>query len=162
VESGKENWAVECMMGEVGPSVAFSQGVVFAANEYARLVAINPKTKAILWEADEYLPEAASPVASNGFLFIATSYGVFACYDAASGEKYWEHDCGKTLYSSPIIADGKVYMTDNDGVTRIYEVGKEYKLISENPLGDKSGQTPAFANGKIYIRGSRNLYCIGK
>ena len=162
VETGKELWATDCMMGEVGPSVGFSDGIVFAANEYARLVAINAKNGEILWENDEYLPEAASPLAYNGLLIIATSYGVLVCYDAKTGDQYWEHDVGTTLYASPVVADGKLFMMDNDGVMRIYEFSKEMKLISENELGETAGTTPAFADGKIYIRGENNLYCIGK
>ena len=162
VQTGKELWQVKCMMGEVGPSVGFSDGIVVAANEYAKMVAIDVKTKEILWENDEYLPEASSILAFNGLVIIATSYGVMACYDLKSGEMYWEHDVGKTLYSSPMFADGKLFMMDNDGVMRIYEFAKEMKLISENKLGEKAGTTPAFANGKIYIRGEKNLYCIGK
>jgi outer membrane protein assembly factor BamB len=162
IKTGEELWQVKCMMGEVGPSVGFADGIVVAANEYAKMVAIDVNTKAILWEADEYLPEASSPLAYNGLVVVATSYGVLACYDLKSGEKYWEHDVGKTLYSSPVYADGKIFMMDNDGVMRIYEFGKEMKLISENSLGEHAGTTPAFANGKIYIRGDKNLYCIGK
>jgi len=162
IKTGEELWQVKCMMGEVGPSVGFSDGIVVAANEYAKMVAIDVKTKAIIWEADEYLPEASSPLAHNGLVVIATSYGVLACYDLKSGEKYWEHDVGKTLYSSPAYADGKLFMMDNDGVMRVYEFAKEMKLISENKLGEHAGTTPAFANGKIYIRGDKNLYCIGK
>ncbi|HSO87022.1 MAG TPA: PQQ-binding-like beta-propeller repeat protein [Draconibacterium sp.] len=162
VQTGNELWQVKCMMGEVGPSVGYADGIVVAANEYAKMVAIDVKTKAILWEADEYLPEASSPLAYNGLVIVATSYGVMACYDLKTGEKYWEHDVGKTLYSSPMFADGKIYLMDNDGVMRIYEFGKEMKLIAENKLGDKTGTVPAFADGKIYIRGDKNLYCIGK
>jgi outer membrane protein assembly factor BamB len=162
VETGKELWKVECMMGEVGPSVAFSDGVVFAANEYARLVAIDPKNASIIWENDEYMPEAASPLANNGLLIIATSYGVLVCYDAKTGEQYWEDDLGATLYASPVVADGKLFMMDNDGVMRIYQFSKELKKISENELGETAGTTPAFSNGRIYIRGENNLYCIGK
>jgi len=162
IKTGAELWQVKCMMGEVGPSVGFSDGIVVAANEYAKMVAIDVKTKAILWEADEYLPEAASVLAYNGLVVVATSYGVMACYDLKSGEKYWEHDVGKTIYSSPMFADGKIFMMDNDGVMRVYEFAKEMKLISENKLGEKAGTTPAFANGKIYIRGDKDLYCIGK
>ncbi|MDB4583531.1 PQQ-binding-like beta-propeller repeat protein [Draconibacterium sp.] len=162
VETGKELWKVDCMMGEVGPSVGFSDGVVFAANEYARLVAINPKDGSIIWENDEYLPEAASPLAHNGLLIIATSYGVLVCYDAKTGDQYWEHDVGTTLYASPVVADGKLFMIDNDGMMRIYEFSKEMKLISENELGETAGTTPAFGDGRIYIRGEKNLYCIGK
>lgn len=161
-ESGDELWQVECMMGEVGPSVAYSDGIVFAANEYARLVAIDPKTSAVLWQDDYYLPEASSPVAYNGLLIVCTSYGVIACYDAKSGEMYWEEDVGTTLYSSPMVADGKLFIMDNDGLMRIYEFGKEVKLLAENELGETAGTTPAFADGRIYIRGEQNLYCIGK
>ena len=161
-ETGKELWKVDCMMGEVGPSVGFSKGIVFAANEYARLVAINPNDASILWENDEYLPEAASPLAHNGMLIIATSYGVLACYDTKTGDQYWEHDVGTTLYASPVFADGKLFMMDNDGVMRIYEFSKEMKMISENELGETAGTTPAFSEGRIYIRGEKHLYCIGK
>jgi len=162
VETGKDLWSVECMMGEVGPSVAYADGIVYAANEYARLAAIDIKTHQIIWQNDEYLPEASSPVAYKGLLFIATSYGVLVCYDAKTGEEYWEHDVGTTIYSSPEIADGKVFMMDNDGTMRVYEFSKEMKLISENSLGEMSGPSPAFADGRIYIRGVNNLYCIGK
>jgi outer membrane protein assembly factor BamB len=162
LQTGKELWSVECMMGEVGPSVGYHNGVVYAANEYARLVAIDVKTADIIWENDMYLPEASSPLAHNGLLIIATSYGVLVCYDAKSGEQYWEHDVGRTLYSSPVYADGKLFMMDNDGVMRIYEFGKEMKLIAENALGESSGTTPAFADGRIFIRGEEHLYCIGK
>ncbi len=162
VESGKELWSVECMMGEVGPSVAYADGIVVAANEYARMVAIDIKTGKTLWENDEYLPEASSPVAYKGLLFIATSYGVIVCYDLKTGEKYWEDDTGSAIYSSPTIVDGKMFLMDNDGVMRVYEFSKEKKLISENNLGETAGPTPAYMDGHIYFRGGKDLYCIGK
>jgi len=161
IQNGNEIWAVEAMMGEVGPSVAFSDGVVFAGNEYARLVAIDASSHEILWENDMYLPEAASPLAHDGLLIIATSYGVLVCYDTKTGDQYWEDDVGTTLYSSPIYADGKLFMMDNDGVMRIYDFAKEMNMISENELGETAGTTPAFADGRIYVRGEKNLYCIG-
>lgn len=161
VSTGKELWSVECMMGEVGPSVAYHDGVVYAANEYAKMVAIDIKSQEILWEDDMFLPEASSPLAHSGLLFIATSYGVLVCYDAKTGEKFWEHDVGKTIFSSPVAADGKIYLMDNDGVMRVYEFGKELKLIAENELGEQAGTTPAFADGRIYLRGNDHLYCIG-
>ena len=150
------------MMGEVGPSPAFGSGLVFAANEYARLAAIRPEgAGAIVWETDEYLPEVASPVTADGLLYVATSYGVVACYDAKNGTKYWEHECDAGFYASPVIADGKLYALDREGVMHIFHHGKEKQLISEPQLGEKTVATPAFANGRIYLRGEKHLYCIG-
>lgn len=161
-ETGDEMWNVKCMSGEVGPSPAFAEGLIYATNEYATLAAINPITKSIVWETNEYLPEVASPVISNGLLFIATSYGVLACYDAKTGEKYWEQETGKGFYSSPVIADNKLFALDMDGVTYIFEVSKELKKIGQPALGEKIVTTPAFAEGTIYLKGEKNLYCIGK
>lgn len=162
-ETGKELWSVDCMMGEVGPSPAFSNGLVFAANEYARLVAIRPEGKGtIVWEQNEYLPEVASPVAAYGLLYIATSYGVLACYDTGNGEKYWEHECDAGFYASPLIADGKVYALDREGAMHILRHDKEKQLVNEPALGEKTVATPAFANGRVYLRGETHLYCIGR
>jgi len=162
-ENGKELWSVDCLSGEVGPSPACLNGVIFAANEYAKLVAIKPGSPAtILWESNEYLPDVASPVAANGLLFIATSYGVASCFDAVSGELMWEYESPAGFYASPIIADGKVFFLDVDGQMHILSLAKEKSLLGEPKLGEKAVSTPAFANGKIFLRGYDHLYCIGK
>jgi len=162
-ENGKELWSVDCLTGEVGPSPACLNGVIFAANEYAKLIAIKPGTPATtLWENNEYLPEVASPVAANGLLFIATSYGVIACFDAMSGEFLWEHESPAGFYASPVIADSKVFFLDVDGQMHIFSLTKEKSLLGEPKLGEKAVSTPAFANGKIFLRGFDHLFCIGK
>ena len=161
VETGKELWKNDCMMGEVGPSPAFGSGLVFAANEYATLAAIDPSNGSKVWENNEYLPEVASPVVSEGLLFIATSYGVLACYDAKSGTKHWEEDFGEGFYSSPVVADGKLFACDTKGVVHIRKVAAEASKIADIPMGEKIMSTPSFANGCIFIRSTENLYCIG-
>lgn len=160
-ETGKEIWSSAVISGEVGPSPAFGEGLVFAANEYAKLVAIHPGDGRIVWEADEYLPEVSSPVSSGGFLFIATSYGVLVCYDAKSGEKLWENDRGTGYYSSPVVADGKLFIFDTEGTLQVYTISGEKNLISESVLGEKVYTTPAFSNGRMYVRAGGSLFCIG-
>jgi len=162
-ETGKELWSYECMMGEVGPSPAFGEGLVFAVNEYARLIAIKPGAEpSVAWEDDEYLPEVASPVVSEGLLFVGTSYGVLACYDAATGAKQWEEEMNHGFYSSPMIVDGKLYAMDMGGVMHIYRVSNEVNKLGEPALGEESVASPAFSPGRIYLRGDNFLYCIEK
>jgi outer membrane protein assembly factor BamB len=160
-ESGSLIWSLDCLSGEVGPSVAFYDGLVYAANEYARMVAIKPGSEPkIVWETDEYLPEAASPVAAEGLLFVATSYGVFACYDARTGSKRWEVEYSQGFYGSPMIADGKVYVMDRGGTMHIFKLSPEKTSLGDPVLGEKSVVTPAFADGTIYINGDKNLLAI--
>jgi len=161
-ENGKELWTVDCMMGEVGPSVGYADGVVYAANEYATLAAIKVGSAAeVIWEESEYLPEVASPLAKDGLLMIATSYGVLACYDAKDGSKYWEQEYGDGIYASPIYADGKVYVMDMGGNLHVIKLAEEFELVAESELGEKSVCSPVFADGKMYLRGFDHLYCIG-
>jgi outer membrane protein assembly factor BamB len=163
LETGAELWKIEAMMGEVGSSVAYGNGLVFATNEYARLVAIEPKANTeFTWENDEYLAEASSPVAYNGLLYTATSYGVLVCYDALTGEKKFEKEFNDGFYSSPIIADGKLYIIDMDGVCHILVADASGTVIAEPELGEGGYAVPAMADGLIYIRGEENLYCIGQ
>jgi outer membrane protein assembly factor BamB len=161
-ETGKELWKVDCMMGEVGPSPGFGNGLVFAANEYATLAAINPEKEEIVWEDNYYLPEVASPVATEGLLFIATTYGIMACYDVHSGNMYWEADYGEGFFSSPVVADGMLFVIDVSGVVHILKIDRELQKIADIPMGEKIMTTPAFTDGNIFIRGNKNLYCIGK
>jgi outer membrane protein assembly factor BamB len=162
VETGKELWKNDCMMGEVGPSPGFGSGLVFAANEYATLAAIDPTNGAKIWENNEYLPEVASPVVSEGLLVIATSYGMLVCYDAKTGTKNWEKDYGEGFYSSPVVADGKVFAADLKGVVHILKLSAQFESLGDLPMGEKVMATPTFSEGCIYIRGVENLYCIGK
>jgi outer membrane protein assembly factor BamB len=161
LQTGAEIWRVEAMMGEVGPSVAYEDGLVFATNEYARLVAVEPKPGTeYTWEDDEYLSEASSPVAYGGLLYLATSYGVLVCYDTKTGEKQWEKEFDEGFYSSPMIADGKLYIIDLAGITHILKAGREGTVISEPDLGEGGYALPVFADGAVYLRGTENLYCI--
>jgi len=161
-DSGKELWSLNCMMGEVGPSPAFGSGLIFAANEYAKLVAIDPVKNVKVWESDEYMPEVASPVTANGLLFIATSYGVIACYDAKSGQKYWVKEDGTGFYSSPVIVDNKLYTFNTAGKMKVFEVGKTEKILGEGDAAEKVTTTPAFKDGRMYLRTPKFIYCIGK
>lgn len=160
VENGKEKWKVECLSGEVGSSPAYGGGMVFAANEYAKMVGI--KDGKIVWEGFDYLPDVSSPVAYKDMVFFTTSYGDLACFNQKDGALLWHHEFDNGFYGSPVIADGKLYCIDRTGVTAIVQAAREFKLIGQPALGEKSDCTPAFADGAMYIRGQKNLYCIGK
>jgi outer membrane protein assembly factor BamB len=161
--NGRELWKIQCISGEVGPSLAYSNGIVFSENDYSKVTAIKIGDQpTVLWETDEYLSDIPSPAANEKYLFLATSYGTMVCYDAVTGEKYWEHDFGKNIYASPMIVENRVYVSDISGVMHIFASDKEFKLIADSNLGEFIAATPAFTNGRIYLRGEANLYCIGK
>ncbi|MFZ4522426.1 MAG: PQQ-binding-like beta-propeller repeat protein [Bacteroidales bacterium] len=159
---GKEFWRMECISGEVGPSVAYADGIVFAVNDFSKLSAIelgdSPK---LLWEESDYLSDIPSPLATGKYLILPTSYGTVVCYDARTGTKYWEQEFETPIFASPVLADDKVYLLDKKGIMHIFQADVTYKAIGQPALGEGSSCTPAFADRKIIVRGDKNLYCIG-
>lgn len=161
--TGTELWEVECMSGDVAPSVAVNSSMTYAVTDYAKLAAIKSGTGAsILWEDNSYTPDASSPVATDKFLFLSTGNGDVACYDAIKGDTLWTHYFNEPFYASPMIADEMVYLLDRAGTMHIVKADGDFKLISESPLGERADCTPAFSDKNIYIRGKNNLYCISK
>ncbi|MCX6249415.1 MAG: PQQ-binding-like beta-propeller repeat protein [Bacteroidetes bacterium] len=161
--TGKELWKLDCISGEVGPSVTYANGMVFSINEYSKLAAIRlGETPSLAWEDNEYLSDVPSPVAINDIVIVVTSYGVVVCYDAATGKKYWVKELEKSVYSSPMIAEGKIYILDKQGMMHILRADKILAVIGEPSLGEGSVCTPAFGEGRIYIRGNKHLFCITK
>jgi len=160
--TGQELWRVECMLGEVAPSPAYADGMVFAVNDYARLVGIKlQETPEVIWEYIDDLSEVASPLATKEFVFMAASFGTISCFDGKTGERYWYHDFDEGFYSSPILVGDKVYCMDMFGVMYIFKAQKEFELISQNELGEHAMTIPAFMHNRIYIRGTEHMFCIG-
>jgi outer membrane protein assembly factor BamB len=161
--TGDEIWAVDCMTGDVAPSVAVNSTMAFAVTDYASLVAIKPGTVAsIIWEDNYFTPDVSSPVATDEFLFLSTGNGDVACYNSTEGDTLWTTYFMDQFYASPIIADDLLYLLDRSGVMHILKAASEFQIVAESPLGENTDCTPAFSDKKIYIRGKNNLYCISK
>ena len=159
--TGKALWQMECMSGDVAPSVAVNSTMTYAVTDYAKLVAIKPgNTPIITWEDNTYTPDVSSPVATDKFLFLSTGNGDAVCYNAVKGDTAWTHYFQNPFYASPIIADGKVYFLDRDGIMHIVNADAQFKLIAESSLGEATDCSPAFSDKHIFIRGKKNLYCI--
>jgi outer membrane protein assembly factor BamB len=161
--TGTQLWEIECMSGDVAPSVAVNSTLAYAVTDYAKLAAIKPGTGAsILWEDNAYTPDVSSPVATDKYLFLSTGNGDVACYNASKGDTAWTHYFQDPFYASPIIADEMVYLLDRAGIMHIVKAEDKYTHIADSPLGESADCSPAFSDKKIYIRGKKNLYCISK
>jgi outer membrane protein assembly factor BamB len=170
--TGKHLWAVDCLMGEVAPSPAYSNGVIFVANEYATASAISVEgpedsmDREVIWAFDEYLPDSSSPIGDGERFYFATSYGELVCLDAAPTlsdepvEALWVAELANRFVSSPILVGDKIYVLDDEGTMHIVRAGNEYELLGTSSIGEPTMATPAFMDGRIYIRGEDNLYCI--
>jgi outer membrane protein assembly factor BamB len=176
--SGKELWKANCMKGDVAPSPVFGGGLLLApANDYSPLMALHCEGQgdvsktAVAWKCDENCPDICSPLATETNLYLLTTGGVLTSYDLASGEKAWEEDLNLAKCKSSLSMVGKRLLVigydgeegKETGKCVIVEPGpKGCKRVAENDLGEACTSCPAFVDGRIYIRGRKNLICIGK
>jgi outer membrane protein assembly factor BamB len=163
-KSGKLLWHVECLGGEVAPSPTYADGVVCVANESATATAIDIRDHGsrpkILWQWDETLPDAASPLVNEDYLILPTAFGVVSCLDVKTGKVFWEHEFDDGFFSSPILVNDRVYIIDLNGRMQIFKMDDEFELLASSPIGEDAYATPAFVGDRVYIRGLMHLFCI--
>ncbi|MCK5557300.1 MAG: PQQ-binding-like beta-propeller repeat protein, partial [Candidatus Hydrogenedentes bacterium] len=164
--SGALLWTEQCLSGEVAPSAAFGGSTVFVANEYAVASAIRLETSGgatqteVVWQWDEILPEVASPVATDERCYIASAMGDIVCLDIETGAKVWSHEFDKGFYSSPIRVGDRIYALDRAGTMHIFKTGPEFELIGSPKLAEPTSATPAYLDGRIYVRTDDYIICI--
>jgi outer membrane protein assembly factor BamB len=88
------------------------------------------------------------------------------CFDA-TGKVYWTGSLpAKGIFqSSPTAADGKIYMMNFPGEVFVVQAGgSEFKLLHTTAMAEGENNLRAsipFSHNNLFIRTSRNLYCIG-
>ncbi len=146
----------------------FGAGLVFAIEPYSQLVAIRPDGRGdvtethIVWSIEEGAPDICSPVSNGELIFLLATEGLLSCYKVADGKRLWEQDLRENFWASPSLVGDKLYLLTEEGVMLIVQSGPEFKELARRELGEDCHASPAFADGRIYIRGWENLYCIGK
>jgi outer membrane protein assembly factor BamB len=159
---GKEEiWRANCLRQDVGPSPTFCDGIVYVANEFPRLSAIRADGRGdvtathVIWRGEDNLPNTCSPLATKEHVFILSSEGTLTCYDAKKGDKLWEHDFpGSNFSASPSLVGSRIYVVSNEGKSFVIEPGQDgCKIVGEGNLGEECVTSPAFQDGRIYLRG---------
>ncbi len=165
---GTELWRAKCLYGDIAPSPVYADGLVFVIEPYSKLVAVRTDGQGdvtethIAWSNEDGAPDICSPVSNGELIFLLTIEGLLTCYKVSDGTMLWEQDVRENFWASPSLVGDKLYILTEEGVMLIIQAGSEYKELTRCELGEDCLASPAFADGRIYIRGLENLYCIGK
>jgi outer membrane protein assembly factor BamB len=166
--TGAEIWRAECVSGDLAPSPIYVGGLVFAIEPYSRIVAVktdghgNVTETHIAWSADESGPSICCPVSDGELIYLLGSEGTLLCCKVADGTKVYEKDLELGFLASPSLVGDRLYLLSDDGIMLIARAGAEYEELARCQLGEDCQASPAFADGRMYIRSLENLYCIGE
>jgi outer membrane protein assembly factor BamB len=116
-----------------------------------------------IWENRKDFPYVPSPVVRGEHIYFVNDAGYAGCYHAETGKQVWfERLAEGGFHSSPLLIDGKVYAMSAAGDVYVFAAAPNFRLLAHNQLGEVVRATPAVADGRLYIRGARHLYCIGR
>ena len=166
--TGKELWRAKGLGGDVAPSPVFAGGLVFAVNTDSQAMAVRPGGSGdvtethVVWTNEDDLPSLVSPLASRAHYLHVETYGIVTCLRATDGTVMWQHNFECHLQPSPSLVGSLVYLPNEVGKTFIFPLADAFTLRRTCDIGEPQSASPAFSAGRIYIRGARNLYCIGK
>ena len=169
-EDGAELWRCSCLRQDVGPSPVVVGDLLIVANEYPQMTAIRLGGKGditeneefVLWYAEDNLPDTCSSLATKEHVYTLASYGYFTCFDTNSGELLWEWESDDMYTASPTLVGDLVYLFGMES-SQVLKPGEEdAELVGQGSLGEECVTSPAFRDGRLFIRGKEHLFCIGK
>lgn len=116
----------------------------------------------VKWKIPSVASGLSSPVLVGDYLFRLHGNGTFTCWKWTTGaEVFKERLEGADSAVSPLAtADGRIYCA-SAGRSYVLKAGPRLEVLARNDLGDSSRASPAVAAGRIYLKGSRYLFCIG-
>lgn len=164
---GRELWRLDCLSGDVAPTQIAAAGLVFVVEPYTALKAIQPpppdsqsQEARVLWSTEGSIPDICSPVSDGRLIWTLDSEGTLECFDIQDGRRLYSQDLQAMFHASPCLVKDILYLLSTKGRMFLVKADRTFEQIGQNDLPETFTASPAFAPARIYLRGSRHLYCI--
>ena len=166
--TGQELYRADSLAGDVAPTQVFADNKIIAIEPYNMIVAIETNAAEgdvtethLAWRTPADIPDICSPVSNGQLAWTLGTYGTLTAFDLSDGSQVYEHNLNMEFQASPSIVNDRLYLLGVNGTMILAETGREYVEIKRLTLDDKFYASPAFAPGRIVLRGHNYLYGIG-
>ncbi|MDQ3489308.1 MAG: PQQ-binding-like beta-propeller repeat protein [Acidobacteriota bacterium] len=169
--TGKELWRTKGVANNAihAPLVGKDMVVVTAGYPAKRTIAIRtgdvPDDKRIIWEYTKGTGYVLSNILYGDYVYLSTDNGIITCLDAATGKIVYEGGRPPKpthFMGSAVAYSGMIAMTSEDGDTFMLKAGPKHEIVRTNSVDEPVYSSAALANGRVYIRGEKHLFAIGK
>jgi len=171
-DNGKQHWIIQGPTEQYVASLVYTRDLFFLSTGFPEyhLMAIKPDgtgdiTKTgIAWHKAKLPAKEASyvpsPIAYEDYFFVVSDLGYASCFQAKTGERHWLEKLGRHHSASPVAVGDLLYFTADEGDTYIVKAGPKFEVVKKNPIGEECYSSPALADGQIFLRGAKHLFCI--
>lgn len=151
------------------PLVGHGLVIVTAGFPAKKVIAIRPgpvaEDKRVAWEYSKGTGYVLSNILYNDYLYLLTDNGIVTCVDPQTGAVKYEGGrvpVPARFMGSPVAFGGFIAMTSEDGDTYMLKAGPSHAIVRTNSVDEPVYSSLAISNGRIYIRGEKHLFAIGK
>jgi len=119
---------------------------------------------AVRWKYQRSVPQLPSPLLYGGILYMVNDNGIVTMLDPNTGALIKQGrltGAPGPVFASPIAADGNVFFTTEAGAVVVVAPDRDLTVKMVNDLGEDTYATPAFADGRLYVRTTQALYAFG-
>lgn len=169
--TGKELWRGPGLDGNAVPTSVIGHGMVYVNTGYPKKNTLAFKLNGASGEVKEvwsYKKGGAyitSPLLYGDYLYLSTDKGILTCLDARTGEVKYDNGrppAPSTIFASMVAYNDRILVTNDDGDTYMVKAGPSFEILGKNSVGESVQASPAIAQGSIFIRGVKHLFCIRK
>ena len=121
--------------------------------------------KSVRWKYQRSVPQLPSPLVYQNVLYMVNDGGIVTTLNPETGALIKQGRLAGALgayYASPVAADGHVFFTSEAGAIAVLPPTGDLTPLVVNTLGEDTYATPAFADGRLYVRTTRALWAFGK
>lgn len=115
----------------------------------------------VAWRSSRLRASTASLLSYEDRVYGLSSAGVLCCARAEDGEIVWQERLKGPFSASPVACAGKLYCVNEEGLTTMLDLRGEKRVLADYPIGETVLASPAIAEGSIYIRSEKRLWCLG-
>lgn len=162
--TGKKRWSFESKGLATIPSPITAHGILYLPAS-GQVLAVQPGSEQMpakqLWQSNKLKTSYGSPLFYEDRIYtISNPVGIVACV-AADGTFLWQSERLNGQFSaSPVAGDGKLYFVNEEGTTTVMQSGPAPKILATNRLEETVMATPAIADGALFIRSEKHLFCV--
>jgi outer membrane protein assembly factor BamB len=110
------------------------------------------------------VPQLPSPLLYKNVLYMVNEGGIVTTLNPETGAVIKQSRLTGALgsyYASPVAADGHIFFTSQLGAIAVLPPSGDLAPLVVNDLKEDCYATPAFADGRIYVRTVEALYAFG-
>jgi hypothetical protein len=114
------------------------------------------------WKLDRVSGGFSSPVIVGQYLYRLTDPGILRSWKLATGEEAATLRLPNvSTAASPFTTpEGHIYAA-SAGKSYVVQSGAKTTILASSDLGDGCPASPAVADGRIFLKGKKYLWCIG-